>query len=47
MSGLGFFFLVSSHVMYYGERLSACLPTPNLENQVSISMTPGDREGVG
>ena len=29
-------FLVSIHVMFYGERLSAPRPTPNLKDQVSI-----------
>lgn len=34
---------VSRHVLLYGERLSAPPPTPNLEGQVPVFITPGDR----
>ena len=33
---------VSRHVMFYGDRLSGPRPTPNLEDQVSVFMKPGD-----
>jgi hypothetical protein len=32
---------ISEHEMFYGERLSSCRPTPNLEDQVSVLMTLG------
>jgi len=28
--------------MFYGEKLSALSPVPNLEVQISVFMTPGD-----
>jgi len=34
---------VSSHVLFYGERLSAPRLTTNLKNRVSVFMTSGDR----
>ena len=34
---------VSRYVMFYGEGLMAPRPTPNLEDQVSLFVTPGQR----
>jgi hypothetical protein len=35
--------LVWRHVVTYRERLSVLRQTPNLEDQVSVFITPGDR----
>jgi len=34
---------VSRHVMSYGERLSVIRPTPNLEEQISVFISPENR----
>jgi hypothetical protein len=36
-------FLVSWHAIYYGERISDPRPAPNLENDLSVFITAGER----
>jgi hypothetical protein len=43
ISGLGLLSWGSVTAVFYGVGLLAPRPTPNLEDQVSIFMTPGDR----
>jgi hypothetical protein len=41
---LVFIYLDFSELIFYRARLSVLHPTPNLENQVSIFMSPNDRQ---
>jgi hypothetical protein len=43
ISGLGLLIWGSVTAVFYGVGLLAPRPTPNLEDQVSVFMTPGDR----
>jgi hypothetical protein len=43
ISGLGLLYWGSITAAFYGVGLLAPRPTPNLEDQISVFMTPGDR----
>jgi hypothetical protein len=43
ISGLCFLYEVPEQKFFYGVGLLAPRPTPNLEDQVSVFMTPADR----